>query len=172
MPSTQRHTVIFGLGITGYSCLRFLSDTDRVTIVDTRKAPPFLDVTRAQYPNVELILGEVNEDDFVSADRIVVSPGLPLTHCLLGRAKSLGIPLISDIELFLQHAAAPVIGITGTNGKSTVTALTGELLRAANLNVGVGGNLGEPALDLLDSSRDVYVLELSSFQLERLSAGR
>jgi UDP-N-acetylmuramoylalanine--D-glutamate ligase len=119
-----------------------------------------------------LILGAATEDDFVSADRIVVSPGVPLTHCLLSRAKSLGIPLVSDIDLFLQHAAAPVIGITGTNGKSTVTALTGELLRAAQLNVGVGGNLGEPALDLLEAGRDVYVLELSSFQLERLGGGR
>jgi UDP-N-acetylmuramoylalanine--D-glutamate ligase len=164
--------MIFGLGITGYSCLRFLSNTDRVTIVDTRQTPPFLAATRTQYPNVRLILGETSEDDFVAADRIVVSPGLPLTHCLLGRARNLGIPLVSDIELFLQHAAAPVIGITGTNGKSTVTALTGELLRAAKLNVGVGGNLGEPALDLLAADRDVYVLELSSFQLERLGAGR
>jgi UDP-N-acetylmuramoylalanine--D-glutamate ligase len=168
----QRHTVIFGLGITGYSCLRFLQPTDRVTIVDTRQTPPSLAATRSHYPDTQLILGTASEDDFASADRIVVSPGVPLTHCLLGRARALGIPLVSDIELFLQHAAAPVVGITGTNGKSTVTALTGELLRAAELNVGVGGNLGEPALDLLDAGRDVYVLELSSFQLERLGAGR
>ena len=81
-------------------------------------------------------------------------------------------PLISDIELFAEHATAPIVGITGTNGKSTVTALTGELLRASGLDVGVGGNLGEAALDLLSPHRDAYVLELSSFQLERLNAGR
>ncbi len=109
---------------------------------------------------------------FAAADRIVVSPGLPTSHCLLKAARERGIPLVSDIELFSEHAAAPIVGITGTNGKSTVTALTGELLRASGLDVGVGGNLGEPALDLLGPDRDAYVLELSSFQLERLNAGR
>jgi UDP-N-acetylmuramoylalanine--D-glutamate ligase len=172
VPQAKRHTVIFGLGITGYSCLRFLYGTDRLTVIDTRTAPPFLAPTQSGYPDARLILGAATQDDFTSADRIVVSPGLALSHCLLQRARDLGIPLVSDIELFLQQAAAPVVGITGTNGKSTVTALTGELLRSSGLNAGVGGNLGEPALDLLEPSRDAYVLELSSFQLERLVGGR
>src|SRR5512147_939189 len=128
---TKRHTVIFGLGITGYSCIRFLSGTDRLTVIDTRAAPPFADEARSQHSNVKFILGDAKAADFVDADRIVVSPGLRTTSC------------------FLDHARAPVVGITGTNGKSTVTALTGELLRDAGLNVGVGGNLGEAALDLL-----------------------
>ncbi len=172
MNSLRRHTAIFGLGITGYSCVRFLSSTDGLTVVDTRSAPPFAEQTRAQFPNVEMILGATDAAAFAAADRIVVSPGLPISHCMLKGARERGIPLVSDIELFLEHATAPVVGITGTNGKSTVTALTGELLRASGLDVGVGGNLGEPALDLLGPDRDAYVLELSSFQLERLNAGR
>ena len=171
MNRARRHTVIFGLGITGYSCIRFLRDTDRLTVIDTRPAPPFAESTRLEYPEVELILGAPTPTHFADADRIVVSPGLRTSHCLLRRAIDRGVPLVSDIELFLQHAAAPVVGITGTNGKSTVTALTGALLRASGLDVGIGGNLGEAALDLLQPNRDVYVLELSSFQLERLNAG-
>jgi UDP-N-acetylmuramoylalanine--D-glutamate ligase len=172
MVDTRRHTAIFGLGITGYSCLRFLAASDRLTVVDTRAMPPFGAAARAAFPHVEYQLGTATGAQLAATDRVIVSPGVPLTHCLLRSARERGIPLISDIELFLEHAAAPVIGITGTNGKSTVTALTGTLLRAAGRNVGVGGNLGEPALDLLDAARDGYVLELSSFQLERLGAGR
>ena len=172
MNPARSHTVIFGLGITGYSCVRFLQRTDRLTVIDTRGEPPFADKVRSQYPDVELILGTPEAEQFAVADRIVVSPGLRTSHCLLEQARARGIPLVSDIELFLEHAVAPVVGITGTNGKSTVTALTGELLSAAGLNVGVGGNLGEAALDLLAPDRDAYVLELSSFQLERLNAGR
>lgn len=172
MTAQQRHTVVFGLGITGYSCVRFLNATDRLTVVDTRSAPPFAAETRAQYPSVELLLAATDGAAFASADRIVVSPGLPTSHCLLKAARDRGVPLVSDIELFAEHATAPIVGITGTNGKSTVTALTGELLRASGFDVGVGGNLGEAALDLLGPERDAYVLELSSFQLERLNAGR
>ena len=172
MNALRRHTAIFGLGITGYSCVRFLNSTDRLTVVDTRSAPPFAEQTRTHFPNVEMILGATDAAPFATADRIVVSPGLPTSHCLLKAARERGIPLVSDIELFAEHATAPVVAITGTNGKSTVTALTGELLRASGLDVGVGGNLGEPALDLLGPDRDAYVLELSSFQLERLNAGR
>ncbi len=172
MTAGQRHTVIFGLGITGYSCLRFLYGTDRLTVVDTRRTPPFAESARSLYPAVSLIFGAPTPEDFADADRIVVSPGLRTSHCLLAQARERGVALISDIELFLEHAAAPIVGITGTNGKSTVTALTGELLTRAGLDVGVGGNLGHAALDLLAADRDAYVLELSSFQLERLNAGR
>jgi UDP-N-acetylmuramoylalanine--D-glutamate ligase len=170
--SVRGHTVVFGLGITGDSCVRFLHPTDRLTVVDTRTNPPFADATRRRFPDVELLLGTATAEQIADADRIVVSPGVATSHCLLRVASQRGVPLVSDIELFLEHAGAPVIGITGTNGKSTVTALTGELMRGARRNVGVGGNLGEPALDLLSDDRDAYVLELSSFQLERLNAGR
>lgn len=172
MTAQRRHTFVFGLGVTGYSCVRFLYATDRLTVLDTRSAPPFADQTRVQYPNVELLLAATDAGLFADADRIVVSPGLTTSHCLLKAACDRGVPLVSDIELFAEHATAPIVGITGTNGKSTVTALTGELLRASGFDVGVGGNLGEAALDLLRPERDAYVLELSSFQLERLNAGR
>ena len=119
-----------------------------------------------------MLLGTATAEQVADADRIIVSPGVATSHCLLRVARERGVPLVSDIELFLEHARAPVIGITGTNGKSTVTALTGELMRGARRNVGVGGNLGEAALDLLSDDRDAYVVELSSFQLERLNAGR
>lgn len=164
-----RGTVIFGLGVTGYSCLRFLHGHGELTVVDTRAAPPNLDAARRNYPDVNFRCGEIDAADLAHAERIIVSPGIPLQHCLLSAAVRAGVPLESDISLFLAQARAPIVGITGTNGKSTVTALTGKLLAAAGLNVGVGGNLGEPALDLLSDDRDAYVLELSSFQLERVS---
>jgi UDP-N-acetylmuramoylalanine--D-glutamate ligase len=161
-------TVVFGLGATGYSCLRHLHGRGPLTAVDTRAAPPNLDAARRDFPDVEFRCGDLRAEMFERADRIVVSPGVPLDHCLLARARRAGVPLESDISLFLDEARAPVLGITGTNGKSTVTALVGHLMKARGLDVGVGGNLGEPALDLLDAHRDAYVLELSSFQLERL----
>jgi UDP-N-acetylmuramoylalanine--D-glutamate ligase len=165
-------TVIFGLGVTGHSCLRHLrrhGPGRMLTVVDTRRLPPHLESARAEFPDVEFICGGLDAAMLASADEIVVSPGVPLDSCLLAEARRAGVPFTSDIALFLEAARAPVIAITGTNGKSTVTALVGHLLAAAGLDVGVGGNLGEAALDLLDEGRDGYVLELSSFQLERLA---
>lgn len=162
-------TLVFGLGLTGYSCLRFLYHQCSVAVCDTRETPPFLDKARAEFGPVEVTAPEaVDLNDF---DRIVVSPGVALDHPLVTRARVHGLELTSDIDLFLCHAHAPVIAITGTNGKSTVTALVGELLAKAFGVVNIGGNFGVAALDLLDDEADRYVLELSSFQLERLSAG-
>jgi UDP-N-acetylmuramoylalanine--D-glutamate ligase len=101
---------------------------------------------------------------------VLVSPGVGLDHGLVQRALGAGADLVSDIDLFCQAARAPVYAITGTNGKSTATALAGHLLAALGRKPGVGGNLGEPALDLLADDRDCYVLELSSFQLERMGS--
>jgi UDP-N-acetylmuramoylalanine--D-glutamate ligase len=162
-------TVIFGLGVTGLSCLRFLRGHGPLAVVDTRGAPPNLATARREFPDVEFHCGDVTAAMLESAERIVVSPGIALEHCLLARARRAGVPLESVISLFLAAAKVPVLGITGTNGKSTVTALAGRLLAATGLDVGVGGNLGEPALDLLSDDRDAYVLELSSFQLERIA---
>jgi len=97
----------------------------------------------------------------------LLSPGINLRSCMVQGARDAGVNLLSDIDLFFEHARAPVIGITGTNGKSTVTSLVGHLLNHASVNCGVGGNLGEAALDILDDACAAYVLELSSFQLER-----
>jgi UDP-N-acetylmuramoylalanine--D-glutamate ligase len=162
------HTIIVGLGTTGYSCLRYLAARERVTVVDTRATPPRLDEARRAYPHVEIVTSAGDPALLSQADRIVVSPGVALTHPLLADARTAGVPITSDIGLFCAAVERPVVGITGTNGKSTVTVLAGELLNAAGLRAVVGGNLGEPALDLLAHAADIYVLELSSFQLERL----
>lgn len=168
MTRSSRHTVVFGLGVTGLSCLRFLYGHDRLTVVDTRAAPPFIDEARAAFPDVRYLCGDFAKDVFADAQRVIVSPGVALNHPALAAARRSGVPLVSDISLFCAEARVPVVAITGTNGKSTVTALVGHLCEAAGLNAGVGGNIGEAALDLLSDDRDLYVLELSSFQLERL----
>ena len=108
--------------------------------------------------------------DFSHFDRAVISPGLGLDHRLARAAREAGLEVLGDIDLFLMRARAPVIAITGTNGKSTVASMVGELLDRGPNEVRVGGNLGVPALDLLDSEVDWYVLELSSFQLERMGS--
>lgn len=166
----QPTTIVLGLGASGYSCVRHLASRQRVLAFDTRSEPPYLDAARREFPALEVWPLSAWPKALGQADRLVVSPGISLRHCLVAAAVAAGVPLTSDIELFLAAAQAPVVGITGTNGKSTVATLTGELMAAAGLNVGVGGNLGPPALDLLADDRDAYVLELSSFQLERLTA--
>ena len=93
-------------------------------------------------------------------------PGVSLPEPFFAQARRLGLEIVGDIELFARAAAAPVVGITGTNGKSTVTTLLGRMAERAGVRVRVGGNLGEPALDLLDPQAELYVLELSSYQLE------
>ena len=167
-------TIVIGLGATGFSCVKHLcgdpDSAERVSALDTRSSPPFADAVRTGFPEVEILsLGGFSRA-LRTATRVVVSPGIPLDHCLVRQARAAGLALTSDIELFLEAAGAPVVGITGTNGKSTVTALASELLTAAGLSAPAGGNLGTPALDLLDDGVDAYVLELSSFQLERIEA--
>ena len=165
---TRRTTLILGLGATGYSCIRHLADQDRLLALDTRPAPPYRDAVARELPQVELLVESDWPAALAGADRVVASPGIPLAHCLVRAASRAGVAVTSDIALFLEACAAPVVGITGTNGKSTVTALVGALAEAAGRRVAVGGNFGVPALDLLAADRELYVLELSSFQLERL----
>ena len=167
---SERTTLVFGLGATGYSCIRHLAGRERVLAFDTRAEPPCLDAVRSGYPDVELIAQQDWQSALQQADRLLLSPGVSLEHELVAAARAAGLAIGSDVELFLQAADAPVIGITGTNGKSTVTTLVGELLAASGLDTRTGGNLGVPALDLLAADVDAYVLELSSFQLERLPA--
>ena len=138
-------------------------------VMDTRVAPAGLD----KLPEaVERYVGGLNEDWLLTADLIVASPGIALAHPSLSAAADAGVEIVGDIELFCREAQAPIIAITGSNGKSTVTSLVGEMAKAAGLNVGVGGNIGLPALMLLDPERELYVLELSSFQLETTSSLR
>ncbi len=162
-------TIVIGLGATGYSCVRHLAPTAALGVVDTRRSPPFLDAVRRNYPDVAVLDASRWREALAQARRVVVSPGVSLDDPLVSAARAAGVDLTSDIQLFLDAVEdAPVVGVTGTNGKSTVTTLVGELMAAAGVRAGVGGNLGTPALDLLDGDFDIYVLELSSFQLERL----
>lgn len=165
-----KKVVIIGLGMTGLSCVDFFMArgvTPRV--MDTRVAPAGLD----KLPEaVERYVGGLNEDWLLTADLIVASPGIALAHPSVSAAADAGVEIVGDIELFCREAQAPVVAITGSNGKSTVTSLVGEMAKAAGMNVGVGGNIGLPALMLLDPERELYVLELSSFQLETTSSLR
>jgi len=165
--------VIVGSGITGRSCLRYLdarkAPGDRLTVLDTRPSPADSLALADAFPGVEFAFG-VSQWDFSGVHSVVVSPGVALNHCLVRQAVAGGAELCSDIDLFCDAAQAPIYAITGTNGKSTVTALAGHLLSCLGHSPGVGGNLGEPALDLLSADRDCYVVELSSFQLERMAA--
>jgi UDP-N-acetylmuramoylalanine--D-glutamate ligase len=159
---------VVGLGVTGLSVARYLRRCgEDFSVVDSRDNPPGLDELRREMPEVPVFLGDWHAGVLESAGELVVSPGLSPTEPALARAVAEGATLCGDIDLFMEAAAAPVVGITGSNAKSTVTALVGAMAERAGLNAGVGGNLGTPALDLLAPERELYVLELSSFQLER-----
>ena len=162
-------TLVVGLGKTGLSCVRHLRRLGRrVTAVDSRPSPPALSAVCEEFPEVRVTLGGFPRQAFQGVDDIVVSPGVSLAEPALEQAVAARIPICGDIELFARAVGAtPVVAITGSNGKSTVTTMVADMLRIDGRRVGVGGNLGEPALSLLDGERpEVYVLELSSFQLE------
>lgn len=164
---SDRRTLIVGLGKTGLSCVRYLSGQGReIAVADSRLQPPGLDELKAGWPDVPVYLGEFDEELFAGFNELVVSPGISIAEPAIAGAAARGARIRGDIDLFADAADAPIIAITGSNGKTTVTTLVGEMARAAGRNVQVGGNIGTPALDLLDQGADLYVLELSSFQLE------
>ncbi len=164
-------TLIVGLGKTGLSCARYLSARGlKVAVVDSRDNPPGLEELQRDLPDVALFLGGFDPAAFAEAEHLVVSPGVSLQEPMIQQALQRGASVVGDIELFAAEANAPVAAITGSNGKSSVTTLVGEMAVQSGLNVKVGGNLGEPALQLLHPESELYVLELSSFQLETLSS--
>lgn len=160
--------LVAGLGASGVAAARYLlSEGAEVHVTDGAAEAPKAAELLSQINAKHIFLGGLKAGAGVKAyDACVVAPGIPLTHELVKEFQAAGIPVIGDIELFAHAAKAPVIGITGSNGKSTVTTLVGEMAKAAGWRVGVGGNLGPPALDLLKPDAELYVLELSSFQLE------
>jgi UDP-N-acetylmuramoylalanine--D-glutamate ligase len=160
--------VIVGLGATALSCARYLTEQNiPIAIVDTRPAPPNLAHFKQIYPDVQTVLGHLDDGLFDKAAKLVVSPGVSIHEPAIARQIARGASVVGDIELFAHVANAPVIAITGTNAKSTVTTLVGKMATMAGLRTQVGGNLGTPALDLLTTpDPELYVLELSSFQLE------
>ena len=163
----QAKTLVVGLGKTGLSCVRYLRARGvRTAVTDSRERPPGLAAVQTDMPEVAVFVGGFDPDVFDAASELVVSPGVPLAEPLLQQAIARGVPVIGDVELFVRAARAPLCVITGSNGKSTVTTLVGLMARLAGRKVAVGGNLGEPVLDLLADGLDLYVVELSSFQLE------
>jgi UDP-N-acetylmuramoylalanine--D-glutamate ligase len=164
----KQRAVIAGLGLTGQSVVRYLrSQGWQVAATDTRAAPAGIDALRAAHPDMPITLGALDEKLLRDADCVVASPGLPLGDRFFESARAQGLPIIGDIELFAHSNAKPVVGITGTNGKSTVTTLVAQMARTAGIDARAGGNLAPPALDLLQGKpAGLYVLELSSYQLE------
>ncbi len=163
-----RRTVIVGLGRTGLACARYLSlHGARVAITDSRVEPPELKNLGELAAHLDIRLGGFDARLLEDAAQVVVSPGVSLSEPFLREALTRGIEVVGDIELFARAVRAPVLAITGTNGKSTVTTLLALMVEASGRSVRAGGNLGEPALSLLEGPvPDFYVLELSSFQLE------
>ena len=163
-----KRALVVGLGKTGLSCARFLYQQGvEVAVTDSRPSPPYLDELHASLPDIAVFVDGFDKKAFVSADFLLVSPGVSLQEPFIADAIRRGIPVLGDIELFARYVNAPVLAITGSNGKSTVTSLLGEMVLNAGKTVKVGGNLGEPALTLLSGEvPQLYVLELSSFQLE------
>jgi len=164
----RQRALVVGLGVTGYSCVRHLVARGYdVRVIDTRATPPRLAALKQDFPNVPAHCGDLPASAFDGIDLLVVSPGMAIGEPTIARAIAAGATPVGDIELFAQEANAPVLAVTGANGKSTVTALLGAMCQAAGWDTAVGGNIGVPALGLLrDPAPRVYVLELSSFQLE------
>ncbi len=163
----KKYPLVVGLGLTGLSVARFFARSNQTFIAyDTRNIVKNTEPLKENACCKQILLGDFSELDWTFIDTVVASPGVSLNEEILLKAKLLDIPIISDIELFAGANKQPVIGITGTNGKSTVTTMVEDILKTTGLSVAVCGNIGEPVLDLLAKSFDVFVMELSSFQLE------
>ncbi|MDO5650818.1 MAG: UDP-N-acetylmuramoyl-L-alanine--D-glutamate ligase [Moraxella sp.] len=162
---------VIGLGTSGLSAVNFLAAHGyHVMVVDAACEPSLASRLPA---GVKTQFGGIEQATLLAVDGIVISPGVNPLHPSVAAARAAGVPIVSDVQLFVNANRAmndaPIVAITGSNAKSTVTTLVGEMAKSAGLTVGVGGNLGTPALDLLDVQTQLYVLELSSFQLEAIS---
>ncbi|MGD8782967.1 MAG: UDP-N-acetylmuramoyl-L-alanine--D-glutamate ligase [Thioalkalispiraceae bacterium] len=165
----KQQVLVVGLGKTGVSCLKFLMERNvNFAVMDSREQPPGMFEVKNLYPGVEIHTGRLNEELIKQFDVLIVSPGVSLKEHALQFAAELGKQLIGDIEILAMCTSKPIVAITGSNGKSTVTTLLGEMARQAKLNVVVAGNIGMPVLENIneDAEVDLYCLELSSFQLE------
>jgi UDP-N-acetylmuramoylalanine--D-glutamate ligase len=161
------HAVVVGMGKSGYSAARFLrARGTQVSVTDSRAEPPELKRLQALDPTIPIRTGGFDARLLDAADLVVVSPGVAMTGPFFDAARVRGLPMVGDIELFARAVQVPVAAITGTNGKSTVTTLLAQMAQKSGLRIAAGGNLGSPALDLLESDVQLYILELSSFQLE------
>ncbi|NOT85288.1 MAG: UDP-N-acetylmuramoyl-L-alanine--D-glutamate ligase [Methylococcaceae bacterium] len=160
--------LVVGLGVTGLSVAHYLDQLSLpYAIVDSRIKPALMAEFIEQHPEVPVFTGGFDADAFNVATHLIVSPGVALDEPAILAALARGAKSLSDIDLFSRSVTAPIVAITGSNGKSTVTTMVGDMAKVAGKKVGVGGNLGVPALDLITDDAELYVLELSSFQLER-----
>ncbi len=169
MPINSKQRAVIGMGKTGLSCARFLQNCgENFSWFDTRANPPGLIDIGKLFPDVDFYCGSLDATLLCNASEIIVSPGVSVMEPALQAAIKAGVPVVGDIELFVRSTTRPIIAITGSNAKSTVTTLVGEMAAVCGLHPGVGGNLGTPVLDMLadDEKNDCYILELSSFQLE------
>lgn len=160
--------LVVGIGLTGLSCIRYLIERgEHVGAIDSRQNPPELAELQQQYPQVPFFTGGFNSPLLSQADELIVSPGVSLKEPALAERISQGVPAIGDVELFARNVQKPVIAITGSNGKTTVTSLMGKMVADAGYAVEVCGNIGQPVLTAIAKPLpDFYVAELSSFQLE------
>ncbi len=157
------------MGKTGIASVSFLVKQGQrvIHIMDNRPNPPGLKVLKQEFPNISYTINHFDQGKLLQADEIIISPGLSRQEPVIVAAIKQGIPVISEIELFSRYVNAPVVAITGSNGKSTVTTLLGAMAKQAGWKTQVGGNLGTPAIELICTpAPDIYILELSSFQLE------
>jgi len=168
----QFDSVIIGLGKTGISVVEFLAKREETfAVVDSRLQPPELKTLEQSYPQVPVYLGCLDENILCAARQLIVSPGVSLSDPAIRTAVEQGVNIVGDIELFCRQISTPIIGITGSNGKSTVVSLLNNMIKGAGKTVKLGGNIGTPVMDLISHEvPDFYVLELSSFQLETTSA--
>jgi len=170
MELRDQHITVMGLAKTGVACARFLAGCGaRVTATDLRDEQALAGVLQELAGlGIRFVLGRHNEADFTRADLVVVSPGVPQEQPLLVAARAKGVAIVSEVELAARCISAPLVAITGTNGKTTTTTLTGELFKSSGFATYVGGNIGDPLIDLPASGEqvDVVVAEISSFQLE------
>ena len=176
------HYIVVGMGLTGLSCVRYLAaNGQRTSVADSRDEPPGLAAFEAEFPDVVVERGRLDEKFLSTADYLIVSPGLSLSEPAIVAALAAGACLVSDIDLFalavnqrrpaaLGEPAVKIAAITGSNGKSTVASLLHAMVKQNGNTSSLCGNIGVPVLEVVDAQSSVFVIELSSFQLERSSA--
>lgn len=165
--ATSQLTIVVGLGVSGLSAARYLQRRNsRFVAMDSRENPPGLLEFKQLFSDVGLVLGKLDQDLLMQANEIILSPGVSLKTPEIAAAVAAGVSVVGDVELFAREVKQPVIAITGSNAKTTVTTLVGQMAVDAGLKTAVAGNIGRPVLDLLEEDFELFVLELSSFQLE------
>ena len=162
--------LILGMGITGLSVARFFSNNNEIfRIADSRKEPSLLKTFQKENLLDDCYMGEWSQSILEDIDEVIISPGIAQSETIVQWIREKKIKLLSDIELFGRYSNAPIIGITGSNGKSTVTQLLGEMALASNLNAVMCGNIGNPVLESISDTAELYIVELSSYQLDYTS---